>query len=122
MGRILRKFRLDELPQLINVLIGDMSVVGPRPVLPSHFARYTDEQRGRFAMKPGITGLAQVRGRNDLKWSKRIELDLQYIRDFSLHADLRILFETVILLLTSKVESLDRNPGDVDDLGPPRDE
>ena len=121
-GRVLRQYSLDELPQLINVLVGDMSIVGPRPVLTSHFARYTDAQRGRFAMKPGITGLAQVRGRNSLKWSKRIELDLLYIQDFSIWSDVRIILETAALLLGSKVESLDRNPGDVDDLGPPRTE
>ncbi len=121
-GNILRRYSLDELPQLINVVTGEMSIVGPRPVLPSHFARYTDEQRGRFAMRPGITGLAQVSGRNELKWSKRIELDLKYIENFGLYRDLKILLDTVFLLVSSKVDTLDRNPDVVDDLGPPRPE
>ncbi len=119
-GRFLRRFSLDELPQLINILKGDMSLVGPRPVLPEHYDRYTDEQRGRFAMKPGVTGLAQINGRNELPWSKRIEFDLEYIRRFSLLLDMKIIFRTVIMLLSGGVQSLDRNPEKVDDLGAPR--
>src|SRR5690606_37161318 len=75
-GSLLRKTSLDELPQLINILRGEMSFVGPRPTSPEHLPKLTAEQRGRFAMKPGVTGLAQINGRNTLKWSRRIQYDL----------------------------------------------
>jgi lipopolysaccharide/colanic/teichoic acid biosynthesis glycosyltransferase len=90
-GRFLRRTSLDELPQLLNVLRGEMSVVGPRPTLAYQVARYTDRQRGRMAVRPGVTGLAQVRGRNALAWSDRIDLDLEYVRRQSAWLDLRIL-------------------------------
>jgi lipopolysaccharide/colanic/teichoic acid biosynthesis glycosyltransferase len=90
-GRILRRLSLDELPQLLNVAIGEMSIVGPRPTLPYQVERYTTEQRERLAVKPGITGLAQVRGRNALSWTDRIELDREYLRRQSVLFDLWIL-------------------------------
>ena len=116
-GRILRSLSLDELPQLINIVRGEMSFVGPRPVLPQHLTRYTVRQKGRFAMKPGVTGLAQVNGRNTLRWSQRIEYDLQYIRDYSLWLDIKILVKTVKVALLREGVVLDRNPDQVDDLG-----
>ena len=119
-GKVLRKTSLDELPQLINILKGDMSFVGPRPALMEHLERYTGEQKERFRMKPGITGLAQVNGRNALKWSKRIEFDRQYIDNYSLWLDIKILFKTVKVVLYREGVSLDRNVEEVDDLGPPR--
>ena len=117
-GKTIRKTSLDELPQLLNILIGDMSFIGPRPALPTHLPRYTEEQKGRLAMRPGITGLAQVKGRNTLPWSKRIKYDRFYIRKFSLLLDMRIALLTVRTLLTGEGVVLDRNPQDVDDLGP----
>lgn len=95
-----------------------MSFVGPRPVLPEHLPRYTKEQKRRLLMRPGITGLAQVNGRNALKWSKRIEYDVWYIDHFSLLLDLRILLKTVKVVLFRESIVLDRNPEQVDDLAP----
>lgn len=115
-GKLLRLLSADELPQIINILIGEMSFIGPRPALWEHMSRYTEEQKKRFLMKPGITGLAQVNGRNLLKWSKRIEYDLQYIEHYSLWLDLKILFRTVKVVLLREGIVLDRNPEQVDDL------
>jgi lipopolysaccharide/colanic/teichoic acid biosynthesis glycosyltransferase len=98
-GAFLRRTSLDELPNLINVLRGDMSLIGPRPTLPAQVAQYTDRQRGRLRIKPGITGWAQVNGRASLPWSERIELDLYYIEHRSLALDARILWRTVTMVL-----------------------
>ena len=98
-GALLRRTSLDELPNLLNVLRGDMSLIGPRPTLPVQVEQYTDRQRGRLAIKPGITGWAQVNGRASLPWSERIELDLYYIAHRSLLLDLRILWRTPALVL-----------------------
>ena len=95
LGKLLRKTSLDELPQLWNVLKGDMSLVGPRPLLMEYLELYTPEQMRRHDVKPGITGLAQVSGRNDLDWDKRFVLDLWYVDHWSLLLDLRILFLTI---------------------------
>lgn len=99
MGWFLRRFSLDELPQLWNILIGDMSIVGPRPGLWEHYPQYSERQRARLLVRPGVTGLAQVRGRNALTWAERIELDLEYIRRLSLALDLGILLATVRAVL-----------------------
>jgi lipopolysaccharide/colanic/teichoic acid biosynthesis glycosyltransferase len=115
-GHWLRLTRLDELPQLINILKGEMSFVGPRPVLPSHLNRYTEFQKQRFRMKPGVTGLAQINGRNQLKWSERIRLDVEYINTYSLALDVRILIRTTGVVFRREGISLDRNPEQVDDL------
>ncbi|MER7007975.1 sugar transferase [Dactylosporangium sp. NPDC000555] len=98
-GRFLRASSLDELPALWNVLRGEMSLVGPRPLPVSYLARYTDEQRHRHDVRPGITGLAQVRGRNALSWEQKFAYDLEYVRNRSLRLDLRILAETVRTVL-----------------------
>ena len=98
-GALLRRTSLDELPNLLNVLRGEMSLIGPRPTLPGQVASYTPRQRGRLAIRPGITGWAQVNGRASLPWSERIELDLHYIEHRSLALDLRILWRTVALVL-----------------------
>jgi lipopolysaccharide/colanic/teichoic acid biosynthesis glycosyltransferase len=95
LGRLLRATSLDELPELWNVLRGDMSLVGPRPLLMAYLDRYTPEQARRHAMRPGITGLAQVRGRNALTWESKFALDREYIDRWSLWLDLRILVRTV---------------------------
>jgi lipopolysaccharide/colanic/teichoic acid biosynthesis glycosyltransferase len=98
-GAFLRRTSLDELPNLVNVLRGDMSIVGPRPTIPVQVEQYTERQRGRLAVKPGITGWAQVNGRASLPWADRIELDLWYVEHRSLRLDLRILARTVAILV-----------------------
>ncbi|KGP75422.1 sugar transferase [Desulfosporosinus sp. Tol-M] len=101
-GRFLRKTSLDELPQLINVLIGNMSLVGPRPEIPEIVKHYTLKQYKRLNMPPGITGLAQVNGRGDLTLGETMDYDLQYVRDWSLWRDIEILWETVVVVFTGK--------------------
>jgi lipopolysaccharide/colanic/teichoic acid biosynthesis glycosyltransferase len=98
-GAFLRRTSLDELPNLVNVLRGDMSIVGPRPTIPVQVEQYTGRQRGRLAVKPGITGWAQVNGRASLPWADRIELDLWYVEHHSLRLDLRILARTAAILV-----------------------
>jgi lipopolysaccharide/colanic/teichoic acid biosynthesis glycosyltransferase len=98
-GAWLRRTSLDELPNLLNVLRGEMTLVGPRPTLPAQVAQYTARQHGRLSVKPGITGWAQVNGRASLPWSQRIELDLYYVEHRSLLLDLRILARTPTLVL-----------------------
>ena len=97
-GALLRRSSLDELPNLLNVLRGEMTLIGPRPTLPAQVEQYTERQRGRLAVKPGITGWAQVNGRASLPWSERIELDLYYVEHRSLSLDLRILLRTPLAL------------------------
>jgi lipopolysaccharide/colanic/teichoic acid biosynthesis glycosyltransferase len=99
-GRLLRRFSLDELPNLVNVLKGDMAIVGPRPTVQEQVDRYTDRQRRRLEVKPGITGWAQVNGRAGIPWEERIELDVWYVDHRSLALDVRILARTTRLLLT----------------------
>jgi lipopolysaccharide/colanic/teichoic acid biosynthesis glycosyltransferase len=99
-GRLLRRFSLDELPNLINVLKGDMAIVGPRPTVQEQVDRYTDRQRRRLEVKPGITGWAQINGRTSLLWPERIELDVWYVENRSLRLDLRILLKTARMLAT----------------------
>lgn len=94
-GRFLRKTSLDELMQLFNVLFGHMSLIGPRPTLPYQVERYDDRQKHRHDMRPGVTGWAQVNGRNDLTWEQKIEFDLEYVKKFSIFMDIKILFKTV---------------------------
>ncbi len=98
-GALLRRTSLDELPNLLNVLRGDMSLIGPRPTVPVQVAQYTARQRGRLAVRPGITGWAQVNGRSSLPWSQRIELDLWYIEHRSMSLDARILWRTLAIVL-----------------------
>ena len=101
-GAFLRKTSLDELMQLFNILNGTMSFIGPRPTLPYQVEQYSDEQRRRMEMRPGVTGWAQVNGRNDLTWTEKIKLDIQYIDHFSLWLDIKILFMTVGTVLGGK--------------------
>jgi lipopolysaccharide/colanic/teichoic acid biosynthesis glycosyltransferase len=100
MGRFLRRTSLDEIPNLVNVLRGEMSIVGPRPTVQVQVDQYTERQRGRLAVKPGITGWAQVNGRASLPWVERIELDLWYIEHRSLRLDLEIVARTAMMLVT----------------------
>nr|WP_252736922.1 sugar transferase [Zobellia galactanivorans] len=95
-GKFIRKTSLDELPQLLNVLKGDMSLIGPRPLLVSYLPLYNDYQRRRHEVKPGITGWAQVNGRNAISWNKKFEYDVWYVDHISFPLDLKILFLTVL--------------------------
>lgn len=115
-GKILRKSSLDELPELWNVIRGDMSLVGPRPLLLEHLPFFTDWQHRRLEARPGITGWAQINGRNRIPFSKRIELDIWYLDNWSLLLDIRILLLTIpnILFLSGVV--LRENDDDVEDI------
>jgi lipopolysaccharide/colanic/teichoic acid biosynthesis glycosyltransferase len=99
-GALLRRYSLDELPNLVNVLRGEMAIVGPRPTIPPQVERYTEHQRRRLEVKPGITGWAQVNGRVSLSWPERIELDIWYVDHRSPWLDLRILAKTFWLLVS----------------------
>ncbi|MHA1268001.1 MAG: sugar transferase [Candidatus Helarchaeota archaeon] len=101
-GKILRKSSLDELPQLFNVLKGEMSLVGPRPDQVDQIRFYTDKEKQKLRMKPGITGLAQISGRNRIPWEKRKQLDLDYIENFSIVLDLKILLKTIVYIFRQK--------------------
>jgi lipopolysaccharide/colanic/teichoic acid biosynthesis glycosyltransferase len=99
-GAVLRRLSLDELPNLVNVLRGEMAIVGPRPTIEAQVEQYSDRQRRRLEVRPGLTGWAQINGRASLSWEERIELDLWYVDNRSLRLDLRILARSVRLLLT----------------------
>lgn len=99
LGRALRSTSLDELPSLVNLLRGDITLVGPRPLPVHYLPRFTAEQRARFEVKPGVTGLAQVAGRNAVDWPERLALDVRYVRERSLRLDARILLRTVPVVL-----------------------
>lgn len=99
LGRFLRSSSLDELPSLVNVIKGDMSIVGPRPLLLKYLDLYTPEQARRHEVRPGITGLAQVRGRNSLNWDEKFALDIEYVERKSLLLDIRIILKTVAVVL-----------------------
>lgn len=115
LGRFLRKTSLDELPELINVLKGEMSLVGPRPALPQHLVKYNAFQRRRHLVKPGITGWAQINGRNELTWGQRIKLDVWYVENLSFWLDLKIFFMTPWVVLRQKGIRHDQKPEDVED-------
>lgn len=100
-GAVLRRYSLDELPQLINVFRGEMSLVGPRPPLPSEVETYEDSVRRRLLVKPGITGLWQVSGRSDLSWEESVRLDLYYVENWSMVDDIQILLRTVRAVVES---------------------
>ncbi len=101
-GKVLRKLSLDELPQLISILKGDMSFIGPRPWIPDYYNNMNEEQRHRFDVRPGLTGLAQCMGRNDLTIFEKINYDLEYIKCYSLYQDIKIIFLTIKCVFTSK--------------------
>ena len=125
-GAILRRLSLDELPQLWNVIRGDMSIIGPRPTVAVQVARYTDEQRRRLEARPGITGLAQVRGRASIPWSQRIAIDIEYVERQSIPLDLSILLRTVLVVVRrddtyrGDTGGFDLPPIDVEDPPSPR--
>lgn len=98
-GKILRSTSLDELPELINILKGDMSIVGPRPLLVKYLPRYSEEQRRRHNVRPGLTGNAQANGRNALSWEEKFKLDIEYVDNISFAFDVKIIFDTVKTVL-----------------------
>lgn len=101
LGIFLRKFSLDELPQLYNVIKGDMSLVGPRPLLVEYLPYYSEKESIRHQVLPGITGLAQISGRNLLSWDDRLALDIKYVDEWTFGLDLKILFETILHVVNS---------------------
>lgn len=101
-GQKIRSTSLDEMPQLINVLKGDMSIVGPRPQMKEFLEHYTDEQMRRHEVKPGMTGLAQVSGRNNLSWEEKFELDVQYVEQYNIWFDFKIMFKTAKVMLSQE--------------------
>ncbi len=102
LGKFVRKTSLDEIPQLINVLKGDVSLIGPRPLLEKYIPLYNKEQSRRHEVKPGITGWAQVNGRNDISWTRKFELDIEYVDNISLWLDLKVLVMTVVKVYRSE--------------------
>ena len=101
-GSFVRKTSMDEIPQLINVLIGDMSLIGPRPLLLRYLPFYTDKERLRHSVRPGITGLAQVNGRNTVRWDDRLAFDVKYVENMSCKQDVEILYKTVLKVVASE--------------------
>ena len=116
-GAIVRKTSLDEIPQLLNVIKGDMSLIGPRPLLPEYLPLYNEEQRRRHDVRPGITGLAQVRGRNQMKFSERLVNDIHYIDNLSVTLDFKIFLMTIIAIFKHKTIVNGQTVDDVDDIG-----
>lgn len=116
-GRTLRRFSLDELPQLWNILRGDMSFVGPRPALPDQVVRYTETQRRRLMVRPGLTGAAQIKYRNNAPWSARILEDIDYVENVSPLKDLKLLLKTVPSALAGEGQAVGQTADQVDDLG-----
>ena len=114
-GKFIRKFFIDELPQLINVFIGDMSLVGPRPLVPRYLQLYSPEQARRHEVRPGITGWAQVNGRNSITWTEKFKLDVWYVDHCSFLLDIKIIFKTILNVLTHK--GIDSGEGKVGDIG-----
>ena len=98
-GKFVRSLSIDELPQLINVLKGDMALIGPRPLMPKYLPLYTAEQMRRHEVRPGITGWAQINGRNDIPWSKKFELDIYYVDHLTFAMDVKIFFQTIMKVL-----------------------
>lgn len=115
-GKVTRKFSIDELPQLLNVFLGDMSLIGPRPILPRMLPYLTPRERERFEVRPGLTGLAQIKGRNNLRWSRRFHYDVIYARRQSLALDSWIFSRTLKIIIVGEGVAHDRNPGQVDDI------
>lgn len=106
-GKIVRKTSIDELPQLLNILKGDMSLIGPRPLLPQYLPYYTANEKKRHTVKPGITGLAQVSGRNNINWDTKLKFDADYVDNLSFKMDLNILMKTIYKVIASKDVAID---------------
>ncbi|MEP5341506.1 MAG: sugar transferase [Algibacter sp.] len=106
-GKIIRKTSIDELPQLFNILKGDMSLIGPRPLIPAYLPYYKTNEKKRHTVKPGITGLAQVNGRNTINWDTRLQFDADYVDNLSFKMDFNILIKTIYNVITSKDVAVD---------------
>ncbi|MFK7847044.1 MAG: sugar transferase [Rhodothermales bacterium] len=117
-GGFLRRWGIDELPQLINVLKDDMSIVGPRPTIPEQVEHYSEFEKQRLEMRPGITGWAQIHGRNAIDWPARIELDIEYVKSANLTFDTQILLRTPISLISGKDNAYGPTGHNVDFFGP----
>jgi lipopolysaccharide/colanic/teichoic acid biosynthesis glycosyltransferase len=117
LGRFLRRYGLDELPELINVIRGDMSLVGPRPLLVEFLPKYTTEEARRHEMRPGVTGLAQVSGRQGLLYSRKLQFDVEYVDNWSLWLDIKILVRTVGAVFGSMGKDEEEDADDLDDIG-----
>ena len=115
-GRLLRQTSIDELPQLINIIRGEMALIGPRPILPTMLAHMTERERKRFMVLPGITGLAQIKGRNFLVWSRRFNFDLIYTKAMSFRLDLYIAWRTILMVVMGQDIAPDVNKEAVDDV------
>lgn len=113
-GKLLRSTSLDELPELINILKGDMAIVGPRPLLVKYLPYYTEEEKHRHDVRPGLTGLAQICGRNNLDWNERFEMDLKYVNSISFKEDLIIIFKTISSVLKHNDIEVPRESHDLD--------
>jgi lipopolysaccharide/colanic/teichoic acid biosynthesis glycosyltransferase len=101
-GKFVRKTSMDEIPQLINILMGDMSLIGPRPLLPEYLPIYNESQKKRHSVRPGITGWAQVNGRNAISWNKKLDYDVWYVENISFPLDMKILFKTIKKVIISE--------------------
>ncbi|MFR3763076.1 MAG: sugar transferase [[Clostridium] symbiosum] len=115
-GKFIRKTSIDELPQLWNILKGDMSLIGPRPTIDQIHSKFNNEQLGRYRMRPGITGWAQVNGRNNISWSKRAYFDNWYIDHYSILLDIKIFFMTILVVLKKSNINMEQSQQDIDDL------
>ena len=113
-GKLLRSTSLDELPELINILKGDMAIVGPRPLLVKYLPYYTEKEKHRHDVRPGLTGLAQICGRNNLDWNERFEMDLKYVNSVSFKEDLIIIFKTISSVLKHNDIEVPRESHDLD--------
>lgn len=113
-GRFIRSTSLDELPQLINVLKGDMSIIGPRPLLPRYLPYYTEREKLRHRVRPGITGWAQIHGRNMVSWDEKLELDVQYVENLSLSLDLKIFLLTIYKVIKREGAIVDKKENYLD--------
>jgi len=112
-GNILRKTSLDELPQTFNIFLGDMSFVGPRPMIPTQVDKISEYHKGRHKMRPGVTGWAQVNGRNSLTWDQKLKFDMEYVENFNLLLDIKIFFKTIKVIFAREgieyVHTLDQS-------------
>jgi lipopolysaccharide/colanic/teichoic acid biosynthesis glycosyltransferase len=108
-GKMLRASSLDELPEAFNIIKGDMSVIGPRPLLTSYLPYYTEEEHHRHDVRPGLSGLAQVNGRNFVDWDRRLELDIKYVEKITFLGDLNIIFQTAVKFVKKQDIAVDTN-------------
>nr|WP_268821662.1 sugar transferase [Octadecabacter dasysiphoniae] len=115
-GQFIRKTSIDELPQFINVVLGDMALIGPRPILPRMLPFMTRQEKERFQVRPGLSGFAQVSGRNSVKWSKRFEYDVTYVKTAGIRLDAWIVYKTLMTVILRKDIADDRNASQVDDV------